>query len=124
MATTDVPPLPRLREGDRCFSHYVMRWGTVTHEGTPAPELRRGEPTGHWDTWHLVRWDDGGTDNMNDGGTRGPDAGRIMRADEAGRYGYGADPHAGEVQAVAGNWRTRSAVPDERTPDGTYGGAR
>lgn len=58
--------------GDRGFSHYTMKWGTVE-------EVRDTD-----DGWFTVRNDDGTKDFLN--------ADRFNTPQVAGRYGYGADP--------------------------------
>jgi len=83
---------PRFAVGDRVFSHYQMGWGVVERLGEVEPVQHQGEPTDDTDAWHLVRWDDGGTSIMNDGGTMGWDMARIMPPAIAKRYGYGDDP--------------------------------
>lgn len=85
-------------EGDRCFSHYVMDWGTVGKIDQPLREiLSQGEPTGEYDTWYDVNFDKKGHYSMNDGGTHpmGWEWGRIVPPHIAKRYGYGDDPKAG-----------------------------
>lgn len=89
---TDIGP--RFKVGDRVFSHYTMGWGTVTEVQETQEVLSRGEPTGHYDTWYYVTFDDGNKHLMNDGGTYGWDMCRIMPERIAMRYGYGGDPNS------------------------------
>ena len=86
---------PQFKPGDRCFSHYTMKWGTVKREcitrrgdihgvtGSPLPDT----------TWYDVEWDDGLTDMMDD--AHGDwDMARIVPPKIAEQYGYGQDPAA------------------------------
>lgn len=59
-------------QGDRGFSHYTMKWGTV----------ERIKPLD--DGWFTVRNDDGTTDFLN--------AVRFVTPEVAKRNGYGDDP--------------------------------
>jgi hypothetical protein len=84
---------PQFAPGDRVFTHYDMRWGTVvsvdqtyrgqTHgvTGSPLPDT----------TWYTVRYDDGTTSSLDD--AHGDwDMARIVPPDVAARHGYGRDP--------------------------------
>jgi len=98
---TGVEHKARFAKGDRIFSHYEMKWGTIIEIGNVEEVLRQGEPCPikgmtdefHTDAWHTVEWDDGGTSIMNDGGTMGWDMARIIPPHIAKRYGYGDDPN-------------------------------
>lgn len=86
--------MPMFNEGDRVFSHYTMKWGTIVSVGSDEPVHREGvEVPGKTDAWHDVRWDDGTTDYMNDGGGDW-DSARVLPPAIAKRYGYGEDPRA------------------------------
>lgn len=84
---------PAFKPGDRVFSHYVMKWGTVsalgrtnrgdTHgvTGSPLPDT----------TWYDVEFDDGSVELLDD--AHGDwDMARIVPPEIAARYGYGNDP--------------------------------
>lgn len=86
---------PQFAVGDRVFSHYTGKWGTIeavretyrgeTHgvTGSPLPDT----------TWYDVRADDGSRDMLDD--AHGDwDMARIVPPAIAQRYGYGADPKA------------------------------
>jgi hypothetical protein len=84
---------PQFKIGDRCFSHYVMGWGTVTK----INETRRGDIHGVTGdplpdtTWYTIRMDKGGTERLDD--AHGDwDLARIVPPAIAERYGYGRDP--------------------------------
>jgi len=84
---------PQFKPGDRCFSHYTMKWGTIeaVHEtrrdekhgvtGTPLPDT----------TWYTVRNDDG-TSNLLDDAHGNWNMARVVPPAIARRYGYDADP--------------------------------
>lgn len=86
---------PQFEVGDRCFSHYVMGWGTVerigqTHEPTPHGVTGTLLPG---TTWYTVRLDKGGTELLDD--AHGDwELARIVPPAVAQRYGYGSDPKA------------------------------
>jgi hypothetical protein len=84
---------PAFKVGDRVFSHYTMKWGTVTAidityrgqthgvTGSPLPDT----------TWYTVRADDGSVDSLDDAhGDWG--MARIVPPRIAKLYGYGDDP--------------------------------
>ena len=84
---------PQFQPGDRCFSHYTMKWGTIeevgrtdrdqTHgvTGSPLPDT----------TWYTVLNDDGSTDSLDDAHGEWELA-RVVPPAIATRYGYGSDP--------------------------------
>lgn len=85
---------PQFEPGDRVFSHYAMKWGTVkrllnttrgdTHgvTGSPLPDS----------TWYAVEFDDGSSNVLDD--AHGDwDMARIVPPQIAERYGYGSDPN-------------------------------
>jgi hypothetical protein len=80
---------PQFVVGDRVFSYYTMRWGTierVDHAGT--------DEDGHqYTTWYDVRNDDGTRDLLDDHNGHWQLA-RIVPPRIAARYGYGKDPRA------------------------------
>jgi hypothetical protein len=85
---------PIFKVGDRCFSHYVMGWGTVEKVG----ETRRGDKHGVTGdplpdtTWYTVRMDKGSTELLDD--AHGDfDMARLVPPHIAKRYGYGDDPN-------------------------------
>lgn len=86
---------PQFTPGDRFWTHYDYKWGTVvsidrtyrgeTHgvTGSPLPDT----------TWYNVRYDDGSTSLLDD--AHGDwDMARMMPPWIARRFGYGDDPHA------------------------------
>lgn len=86
--------MSHFKAGDRVFSHYTMKWGNVVSVDRTEQVRESGVLTSHTDTWYSVRWDDGTTDLMNDGGTRGWSMCRIMPPHIAERNGWGKDPGA------------------------------
>ena len=84
---------PQFSEGDRAYSHYIMRWVTVkkidhtvrnaTHgvTGSPLPDT----------TWYKCEDDDGRTHLLDDGHGNW-DMARLVPPRIASRYGYGQDP--------------------------------
>lgn len=82
---------PMLKEGERVFSHYVNKWGEIIEQGQRKPLVVDGKETSKFDTWHVVQWDDGSIDTMNDGDGNWNNA-RIIPPNIASRYGYGDDP--------------------------------
>lgn len=84
---------PQFKPGDRFFSHYSMKWGTVEKinhtvrhavhgvTGTELPDT----------TWYNVRNDDGSGDLLDD--AHGAwDLARMVPPYIAERFGYGSDP--------------------------------
>lgn len=80
--------------GNRVFSHYVMRYGTIV-------SIDREEPAGvHGvtgdplpaSTWYTVKMDGGREERLDDAGGNW-DLARIIPPRIAERYGYGRDPH-------------------------------
>lgn len=86
---------PMFTPGDRCFSHYTMKWGTI--EGVArerAEQLRNGEPCGTYTTWWWVRNDDG-TREMLDDADGNWSLCRVMPPNVAEEFKYGRDPRGG-----------------------------
>jgi hypothetical protein len=84
---------PQFEQGDRCFSHYTNKWGTVEE----ILDTRRGDVHGVTGnplpdtTWYKVLNDDGSRDMLDD--AHGDwDMARIVPPNIAERYGYGKDP--------------------------------
>jgi len=86
---------PQFKVGDRVFTHYDMKWGTVKKidttyrdqkhgvTGTPLPDT----------TWYEVEYDnDAGTALLDDAHGNW-DMARIVPPHIAKRYGYGDDPN-------------------------------
>lgn len=84
---------PKFKPGDRFFTHYDMKWGTVERishtyrgqihgvTGTPLPDT----------TWYEVRYDDGSTSNLDD--AHGDwEMARMVPEHIAVLHGYGSDP--------------------------------
>ena len=83
----------QFKVGDRVFSHYVMKWGTVEK----INETRRGDKHGVTGsplpdtTWYTVRFDNGSTERLDD--AHGDwDMARLVPPHIARRHGYGDDP--------------------------------
>ena len=85
---------PQFKVGDRCFTHYDMKWGTVAAidktyrdqkhgvTGNPLPDT----------TWYHVKYDDGGASLLDD--AHGDwDMARILPPNIAADFGYGVDPN-------------------------------
>lgn len=84
-----------LEVGQRVFSHYTMKWGTVESLAQSREEqLYQGEPTGTYTTWWFVRADDGSRDMLDDADGNW-DMARVVPAAVATRHGYGRDPREG-----------------------------
>lgn len=85
---------PQFKPGDRFFTHYDMKWGTVVSEdityrdqkhgvtGSPLPDT----------TWYSVKYDDGSTSTLDDGHGNW-DMARMVPPHIAKRFGYGDDPN-------------------------------
>ena len=75
--------------GDRCFSHYTMKWGTIERIGTTERSRTHGVTGDQLDdtTWYSVRADDGSMDLLDDAHGNWEMA-RIMPAHIAERFGY------------------------------------
>lgn len=91
MSTTQ----PAFAAGDRVFSHYTMKWGTIvkidtTHRGQTHGVT--GDPLPDT-TWYDVRNDDGTTDLLDDAHGNW-DMARIVPPHIAYLAGYGVDPQA------------------------------
>lgn len=89
---------PQFKVGDRVFSHYTMKWGTVVRAhrternrfyGGTGLEKDRMDDT----TWYDVRADDGSIDMLDDAHGNW-DMARVVPPCIAQRYGYGSDPKA------------------------------
>lgn len=83
----------QFKPGDRFFSHYVMRWGTVKH----ATDTRMtdnhgvtGDPMTAT-TWYSVELDNGDHETFDDAHGDWDNA-RMMTPAIAEKYGYGRDP--------------------------------
>lgn len=85
---------PQFKVGDRCFTHYDMKWGTVRS----VDETRRGDTHGVTGsklpdtTWYTVAYDGGGVGNLDDAHGNW-DMARMLPPHIAKRYGYGEDPN-------------------------------
>ena len=89
---------PQFKVGDRVWSHYTYKWGTIEkvgntdrdryHRSTGRPEDRMDDTT-----WYDVRADDGSLDMLDDAHGNW-DMARIVPPHIARRYGYGDDPKA------------------------------
>jgi hypothetical protein len=86
-AITNPAVEPRFNVGDRVFSHYTGKWGSIEridHRGTDADGRE-------YTTWYEVRADDGTVDLLDDHDGQWTLA-RIVPPRIATRYGYGEDP--------------------------------
>lgn len=89
---------PQFQIGDRVFSHYAMKWGTIKrlvstdrdryYRGTGKPEDRMDDTT-----WYDVEMDGGGIEMLDDAHGNWEMA-RVVPPRIAERYGYGSDPQA------------------------------
>lgn len=87
---------PQFKVGDRVFSHYTMKWGTIEQIQTTDRDRYRqgtGKPEDRMDdtTWYDVRNDDDTRDLLDDAHGNW-DMARIVPPHIASRYGYGDDP--------------------------------
>lgn len=88
---------PQFKVGDRCFSHYTMKWGTIAKVGnTDRDRYYRstGKPEDRMDdtTWYDVRADDGSVDMLDDAHGNWEMA-RVVPPNIALDAGYGVDPN-------------------------------
>lgn len=84
---------PQFKEGDRCFSHYVMKWGTVKSPNHTNRNQNHGVTGSRLPdtTWYNILLDDGEVIMLDD--AHGDwDYARIVPPHIASRYGYGDDP--------------------------------
>jgi hypothetical protein len=88
---------PQFKEGDRFWTHYDYRWGTVLK----VKETRRGDVHGVTGsklpdtTWYDVHYDgdpEGQTSSMLDDAHGNWDMARMVPPHIARRFGYGDDP--------------------------------
>jgi hypothetical protein len=84
---------PKFKPGDRFFTHYDMKWGTVVK----VKETHRGDVHGVTGsklpdtTWYEGRYDDGSPSLLDDAHGNW-DMARMVPPHIAKRYGYGDDP--------------------------------
>jgi hypothetical protein len=86
---------PAFEPGDRVFTHYDMKWGTVESLDTTYRDMKHGV-TGTPlpdTTWYTVKYDDGATSLLDDAHGEW-DMARIVPPYIAERYDYGKDPRA------------------------------
>src|SRR5262245_14423702 len=84
---------PQFKVGDRVFSHYEMKWGTIARVGNTDRGRTHGVTGSKLPdtTWYDVTFDDGATSLLDD--AHGDwDMARIVPPAIARRYGYGSDP--------------------------------
>jgi len=90
---------PQFKPGDRFFTHYDMKWGTVVDINTTYRDKKHGV-TGNPlpdTTWYDVRYDgdpEGTVSSMLDDAHGDWDMARMVPPAIAKRYGYGDDPRA------------------------------
>jgi hypothetical protein len=86
---------PQFKPGDRFFTHYDMRWGTVVSINTTYRNKVHGvtgDPLPDT-TWYDVKYDDGATSLLDDAHGNW-DMARMVPPSIAKKYGYGDDPAA------------------------------
>lgn len=85
----------QFKPGDRVFSHYEMKWGTIKRVATTYRDQTHGVTgTALPDTtWYDVLLDGGGLSHLDDGHGNW-DMARIVPPQIAERFGYGSDPKA------------------------------
>jgi hypothetical protein len=87
---------PKFKPGDRVFSHYLMKWGTVLSEHRTVRDQVHGVTGGKLPdtTWYEVQVD--GAELMRpellDDAHGDWEMARIVPPHIAERYGYGPDP--------------------------------
>jgi hypothetical protein len=84
---------PQFKPGDRFFTHYDMKWGTVVSENTTYRNQTHGVTGSKLPdtTWYNVKYDDGSTSLLDDAHGNW-DMARIVPPHIAKRFGYGDDP--------------------------------
>lgn len=84
---------PQFKVGDRVFSHYTMRWGTIVSVDRTYRDQTHGVTGSKLPdtTWYDVRADDG-TRHLLDDAHGNWNMARIVPPAIAERYGYGPDP--------------------------------
>lgn len=88
---------PAFKVGDRCYSHYTYKWGTIESVGTTYRDGKHGvtgDPLPDT-TWYTVRNDDGTSEYLDDAHGNWHMA-RIVPPSVATHYGYGTDPKEDE----------------------------
>lgn len=87
---------PQFQPGDRVFSHYTMKWGTVRKRLHTERDQTHGV-TGHKlpdSTWYEVMFDGDTSPLMMDDAHGDWDMARIVPPQVAKDFGYGSDPRA------------------------------
>lgn len=91
---------PQFEPGDRCFSHYVMQWGTIKSLNHTRRNERHGVTGSKLPdtTWYNVDLDNGEVVMLDD--AHGDwDMARIVPPHIASKYGYGDDPRPYTVRS-------------------------
>jgi hypothetical protein len=85
---------PQFTPGQRVFTHYDMKWGTVERINTTYRDQTHGVTGSKLPdtTWYDVKYDGGGTSLLDDAHGNW-DMARIVPPHIAKRYGYGDDPN-------------------------------
>lgn len=85
---------PQFQVGDRCFSHYAMKWGTIAEVGTTYRNQKHGVTHDSLPdtTWYYVTLDDEGGRELLDDAHGNWDMARIVPPHIAAWYGFGTDP--------------------------------
>jgi hypothetical protein len=89
---------PQFKAGDRFFTHYDMKWGTVIKEHHTVRDAVHGVTGSKLPdtTWYDVRYDsdeEWRTSSMLDDAHGNWDMARMVPPHIAKRFGYGDDPH-------------------------------
>lgn len=91
--STTTETQPQFTPGDRVFSHYEMKWGTIEKVGTTYRGQTHGVTGSKLPdtTWYTVKLDGGGWSSLDDAHGNW-DMARIVPPHIARRFGYGNDP--------------------------------
>ncbi len=85
---------PQFKPGDRFFTHYDMKWGTVVSEDRTYRDQTHGVTGSKLPdtTWYSVKYDDGTTSSLDDAHGNW-DMARMLPPHIAKRFNYGDDPN-------------------------------
>ncbi len=87
---------PQFKPGDRFFTHYDMRWGTVVSISHTVRDAIHGVTGSKLPdtTWYNVEYDRGNQGQLLDDAHGNWDYARMVPPSIAKKYGYGDDPAA------------------------------
>jgi hypothetical protein len=87
---------PQFKPGDRFWTHYDYKWGTVIDINTTYRDQTHGVTGSKLPdtTWYNVKYDDGATSLLDDAHGNW-DMARMVPPHIAKRFGYGDDPKKG-----------------------------